>query len=1055
MAPKKKVEMKVELPGLAAASESSGTNAAGVNEEAPPPRKKLERQSTRMRMANGVGSWRPWKPKASHLNAESSAELVASVMQSNLAEAVHAAAEAAADFGYTAGLDEEKCTELYNTAAAAAARVLDKDAVIDSESFKQDDGAPNGRTSTRGSSRIEGILARSIKKNAVRAVDLFKEWDEDRNGVLSKKEFRKALNGTGIAASADELNALFDKWDKDNSGSIDFNELNKALKKGMHSLKEELSVGAETEGEVITLIGRGDKAAAVAEARKNKEAAKERRMQLSPRSQERADEAAKEKKTKETAMKKVWKEDEETGRRWTAAKWLASRKVSDLVADALKLPPMTSDSGSQFAYVKTLKKDDVERLLLDAGIGGLTDFMMESIATLSAQQTGTAESLNDKFSTTAKFQMTYGSLSLFYGGLESLLGPPKMYKGPQHEEKSLYNTMEFEHCTDKDAKADFKAPNGVLTTSAIEWALVTNPVKGTEYPERANYREKHKELCRVPITLEKALEMMEEQCNEKLRADGHSEMIVEEYIGGRLYTGPMYIKYNTVLRSKTQDPTMLKLAKELTKGNGYATTIHAINSCVIKMSKLTKAGKVWRGIKDAALPKEFWVPNEMGVRGGIEYGFSSTTTDRQQALLYAKGDQNDASTIFEMQMGMVDRGANLTWLSQYPHEQEVLLPPLTGIEALNVEVDGTMLVIHSRLSLNLASHTLEQVLSRRRKMLMDMISGIELELRDHLGESLVGFGIAVLKRALTYGPLSKDPEWFNNDDNFANVMAQTLQLQQAVVTQIQKFNVDVPEVSLKGWKLRGSARILLLAGWCNYRVGAATGSAVHETLSIDLRDSNISTDEALQLAELMKAQPRLTSLDVRGNETMGEAGAEALALFIESKTGTGVMPCSVSGVTPGKSTLEVTRSLEPVALRLTCAELRTFVFAEGVSAGMGMAPRKDKPITLNRRGAFAANDWQPLLWAARENHTEIATKLLELGLDINEQQPVTTSSSKFTALHVAAQKGNVEMCRLLLAKGIDKTLRDKHNQTALMLAEKKKHTEICEMLMDKDGPLRA
>ena len=37
--------------------------------------------------------------------------------------------------------------------------------------------------------------------------------------------------------------------------------------------------------------------------------------------------------------------------------------------------------------------------------------------------------LNDKFSTTAKFQMTYGSLSLFYGGLESLLGPPKMVKG--------------------------------------------------------------------------------------------------------------------------------------------------------------------------------------------------------------------------------------------------------------------------------------------------------------------------------------------------------------------------------------------------------------------------------------------------------------------------------------------------------------------------------------------------------------------------------------------------------------------------------------------------
>jgi hypothetical protein len=34
-----------------------------------------------------------------------------------------------------------------------------------------------------------------------------------------------------------------------------------------------------------------------------------------------------------------------------------------------------------------------------------------------------------------------------------------------------------------------------------------------------------------------------------------------------------------------------------------------------------------------------------------------------------------------LQMGMVDRGADLSWLSQYPHEREVLLPPLTGIEA--------------------------------------------------------------------------------------------------------------------------------------------------------------------------------------------------------------------------------------------------------------------------------------------------------------------------------------------------------------------------------------
>ena len=38
-------------------------------------------------------------------------------------------------------------------------------------------------------------------------------------------------------------------------------------------------------------------------------------------------------------------------------------------------------------------------------------------------------------------------------------------------------------------------------------------------------------------TLEQMKAAMEEQCNAKLRAGGHSEMIVEEMIGGRLYTG--------------------------------------------------------------------------------------------------------------------------------------------------------------------------------------------------------------------------------------------------------------------------------------------------------------------------------------------------------------------------------------------------------------------------------------------------------------------------------------------------------------------------------------
>ena len=299
----------------------------------------------------------------------------------------------------------------------------------------------------------------------------------------------------------------------------------------------------------------------------------------------------------------------------------------------------------------------------------------------------------------------------------------------------------------------------------------------------------------------------------------------------------MYAKYNMVLRSKSKDPVLEDLCKRLCKGNDYVTTIHAINSCVIKLSKLTKAQKVWRGIKDAKLPPEFWVPNHFGIKGGIEFGFSSTTTDRAQAMHYAHGashKEGDAMTIFEMQMGMVDRGADLSWLSQYPHEKEVLLPPLTGLEALESDVEGGMLVINARLSLNLAAHTLEQVLSRRRKMLMDMCEGINLELRDvannkpGLGSAaqreMVGnFAVSLLDRCLRYGPLDKDRpvEWYNNDDNFADVMQQVLYLQKAINAEGTKLlaalDSNAPTLNFQKLQMGNRARVLLLAGWVRSR----------------------------------------------------------------------------------------------------------------------------------------------------------------------------------------------------------------------------------------------
>ena len=111
-------------------------------------------------------------------------------------------------------------------------------------------------------------------------------------------------------------------------------------------------------------------------------------------------------------------------------------------------------------------------------------------------------------------------------------------------------------------------------------------------------------------------------------------------------------------------------------GNTYTTTLHCINSSIIKLSKLTKVAKVYRGVSGGVLPDACRVGNAYNVKGGVEGGFVSTTTDEKTAFFYAAGGADKSkrggpAIVFETQMGMIDRGADVAWLSEFPHEAEV------------------------------------------------------------------------------------------------------------------------------------------------------------------------------------------------------------------------------------------------------------------------------------------------------------------------------------------------------------------------------------------------
>ena len=374
---------------------------------------------------------------------------------------------------------------------------------------------------------------------------------------------------------------------------------------------------------------------------------------------------------------------------WGTTGWLRSLSIPEVVADALE-EPLGADP---YTYLTSLTFADLSDKLAAAQLQGLTDHIWSSLQKLKEQKASTGAALSSKFANEGgTFQMAFGSLSMFFGGLEGLIGPPKMVEG------SLRKAIRMEHCGMPDSKLPFDTSNGMQgVTSEKELEFVVEPiVEEGRYAERGGgFRDNHPEWCRKPIPLSEFEAKMAEM-NQKLTANEHTKMVIEELIGGRLYTGPMYEKLNAVLRfhsgerqhsSMESVPFLQKKCETLGLGNwkeedggvvwywenNYATTIHAVNSCVLKLSKLTRACKVWRGFTGATLPPSFFEANEEGVRGGIEYGFSSTTVDQAQALHYAAGK---ASTVFEMEMGMIDRGADFSWLSQYPHEKEVArLPP--------------------------------------------------------------------------------------------------------------------------------------------------------------------------------------------------------------------------------------------------------------------------------------------------------------------------------------------------------------------------------------------
>ena len=426
----------------------------------------------------------------------------------------------------------------------------------------------------------------------------------------------------------------------------------------------------------------------------------------------------------------------------------------------------------------------------------------------------------------------------------------------------------------------------------------------------------------------------------------------------------------------------------------------------------------------------------------------------------------------------------------------MLFPPLTGLEALATEVDGSTLLVNTRLSLNMASLTLEQVLSQRRKTLLDMEKGMEGELRQYFRESrnktLSDAASMILDKALDWGIFEQPPAWFNSDDNFASAVQQLLNTKASLVDSVSKLPLQKDAVTLTGWKLLpeqefkyvSRPRLSLLAGWLRCMPSAT---------SIDFRDIGLTPEEAEAIAGMITKLTKLTTIDVRANESMGKRGADAFtaALFAE-----GGALHSLCGTSQGQKYLEVPRKdLAATDALLYAAELESatpgasgtrrrpqhrhssarrvrphrlhspFVtthpsqcpdvlrspaspradsqWAETISAEQNINKKTSKLMLKTRVDGHAG--WYPLIWAARDGNSELIKAMLDRGLDIDQKEG-DKHDAGYTPLMSAANKGHARAVELLLERGADCEVVDNHKRTAFQLAEARGFRGIADLL---------
>jgi hypothetical protein len=251
------------------------------------------------------------------------------------------------------------------------------------------------------------------------------------------------------------------------------------------------------------------------------------------------------------------------------------------------------------------------------------------------------------------------------------------------------------------------AARGIWSAMAIEedsdiyWDILKRGVheikrefKGGEYCDA-------KDKARFAYIYGQAASLLKQE-NGVSRDAGHEGMTLDDFVKHpvavaaglkkahvlalRLYTSNSYDRINGPLRGGCSS------------GNPhpYAATVYYIHSGIMKLRATRAAAHAtahrtfWRGLTDMSVAEEFLK------QGGTEMACMSTTEYLAVARKFAKVGKVANPLLIKVESNsLMNCGADISWLSMYPEEAEVLFPPLTFLRPMGKPVveDGCTVIV--------------------------------------------------------------------------------------------------------------------------------------------------------------------------------------------------------------------------------------------------------------------------------------------------------------------------------------------------------------------------